>query len=51
MAPVSLGQQLGIMKVSLDGKPFADYPVLALEEVASAGFIGRLIDAVRLWFN
>jgi len=51
MAPVALGQPLGTLKVSVDGKPFADYPALALEAVPSAGFFGRMVDAVRLWFN
>ena len=43
--------RLGTLKVSLDGKPFADYPVLALDAVPSAGIIGRMVDSVRLWFN
>ncbi len=51
MAPVAQGQALGTLKVSVDGKPFGDYPVLALEAVPSAGIVGRLIDTVRLWFN
>jgi len=51
MAPVALGQPLGTLKVSVDGKPFADYPALALEAVASAGFVARMVDTVRLWFN
>ncbi|MBN8495419.1 D-alanyl-D-alanine carboxypeptidase family protein [Accumulibacter sp.] len=51
IAPVAQGQVLGTLKVSLDGKPFADYPVLALDAVPSAGIIGRMVDSVRLWFN
>ncbi|ACV34047.1 Serine-type D-Ala-D-Ala carboxypeptidase [Candidatus Accumulibacter phosphatis] len=51
IAPVAQGQVLGTLKVSLDGKPFADYPVLALDAVPSAGIIGRMVDTVRLWFN
>lgn len=51
IAPVAQGQVLGTLKVSLDGKPFADYPVLALDAVPSAGIVGRMVDTVRLWFN
>lgn len=51
IAPVTQGQVLGTLKVSLDGKPFADYPVLALDAVPSAGIVGRMVDTVRLWFN
>lgn len=51
MAPVVQGQALGTLKVSLDGKPYGDYPLLALEAVPTAGLVGRTIDAVRLWFN
>jgi D-alanyl-D-alanine carboxypeptidase (penicillin-binding protein 5/6) len=39
------------MKVSIDGKPYGDYPVLAIEAVPVAGFFGRLIDTIRMWFN
>ena len=51
IAPVAQGQVLGILKVSIDDRPFGDYPVLALEAVPSAGIIGRIIDTIRLWFN
>lgn len=51
MAPVTQGQVVGTMKVSLDGKPFGDYPVVAIEGVPLANFFGRSIDTVRLWFN
>ena len=51
MAPVAAGQVVGTLKVSLDGKPYGDYPVIAIEAVPVAGFFGRMIDTVRLWFN
>jgi D-alanyl-D-alanine carboxypeptidase (penicillin-binding protein 5/6) len=51
MAPVTQGQVVGTMKVSLDGKPFGDYPVVAIEGVPVANIFGRAIDSVRLWFN
>lgn len=51
IAPIKAGQTVGTMSVTLDGKPYASYNVVALENVAEAGFFGRLIDTIRLWFN
>jgi len=51
IAPIQAGQQVGTLKVSVDGKPYADYPVSALESVPAAGIVGRTIDGVKLWFN
>ena len=51
MAPVTQGQVVGTMKVSIDGKPFGDYPVVAIEGVPVANIFGRAIDTVRRWFN
>ncbi len=51
VAPISAGQTVGTMKVSIDGKPYGDFPVVALEAVPQAGIFGRAIDTVRLWFK
>ena len=51
MAPVAAGQKIGVMKLTLDGKPYADIPVVALEAVPLAGIIGRSWDALRLLFK
>lgn len=51
MAPVQLGQSLGMLSVSLDGKLLGEFPVVALEEVEQAGVPGRLWDAFRLWLK
>ena len=51
MAPVAAGQPIGTLKVLLDGKPFGEYPVVAVESVPVAGIFGRAIDSIRLWFN
>ena len=51
IAPVALGQVLATLKVSIDDKPYGEYPVLALEAVPAAGIVGRMVDTVRLWFN
>jgi serine-type D-Ala-D-Ala carboxypeptidase (penicillin-binding protein 5/6) len=51
MAPVQKGQVVATMKVSVDGKPYGEYPAVAIEAVPVAGVFGRLIDTVRLWFQ
>lgn len=51
IAPVAQGQVVGTMKVSLDDKPYGEFPVVAIEAVPVAGIFGRAIDTIRLWFN
>ena len=51
MAPLSKGQQAGVLKVSVGEQAMLDVPLLALEDVAQAGLIGRTWDAVRLWIK
>ena len=51
LAPVQAGQTVGSLKVTIEGKPYGEYQVIALENVASAGIFGRAIDTVKLWFN
>jgi D-alanyl-D-alanine carboxypeptidase (penicillin-binding protein 5/6) len=50
MAPLAKGAKIGVAKVSYNGKPLVEVPVVALEEVPQSGFFARLIDTVRLWF-
>lgn len=50
IAPIE-GQVIRTLKLSLDGQPYGEYPVLALEAVPQAGIFGRMIDTIRLWFN
>ena len=51
VAPVAQGQKVGVLKLALDGQPFLEYPIVALEEVPPAGLFGRLWDSARLWFK
>jgi D-alanyl-D-alanine carboxypeptidase (penicillin-binding protein 5/6) len=51
VAPVAQGQRVGTLKVTLDGKPVGEYPLVALETVASAGIFGRTWDTLRLWIK
>lgn len=50
VAPINIGQQVGTMKVLLDGKPYRELPVVALENVPLAGIMGRSWDSLRLLF-
>lgn len=48
IAPYSPGQKAGVMKLTQNDKLIADIPVVALENVPVAGFLGRGWDAIRL---
>lgn len=51
MAPVGQDQQVGTVDFSLDDKVIANEALLTLNSVPQAGFAGRMIDKVRMWFN
>ena len=51
VAPIAANSQVGTMKMMLDGKVIAEFPVLALEEVGQASILGRAWDSMRLWFK
>jgi serine-type D-Ala-D-Ala carboxypeptidase (penicillin-binding protein 5/6) len=49
VAPLNRGQAVGALKVTLDQNPLVDVPLLVLDTVEQAGFVGRAWDSVRLW--
>jgi D-alanyl-D-alanine carboxypeptidase (penicillin-binding protein 5/6) len=51
LAPLTKGQQAAVLKVSVGDQVMLDVPLLALEGVAQAGFLGRAWDAMRLWIK
>jgi D-alanyl-D-alanine carboxypeptidase (penicillin-binding protein 5/6) len=51
VAPVAAGARVGNLRVTLDGKPLGEYPVVALEAVPAAGIFGRAWDTLRLWLK
>ena len=51
IAPVALGQRVGTVRVTLDGKVVGEYPLQALGEVPQASFWVRSWDTARLWFK
>jgi len=48
VAPITRGQKIGTLQVTLDGKAIASYPLVALNTVPQAGFLKRVWDALRL---
>jgi serine-type D-Ala-D-Ala carboxypeptidase (penicillin-binding protein 5/6) len=51
VAPLVKGQRVGSLKISLAGQAYANMPLVALEPVAQAGWLGSTWDAVRLWIK
>ncbi|PXW99262.1 penicillin-binding protein 6 [Sphaerotilus hippei] len=48
MAPITVGQQIGTLKVMSGSKVVAQVPVTVTEEVPAAGIFGRAWDSLRL---
>jgi len=51
LAPISPGQRVATLKLEIDGKPYRELPVVALEAVPVAGIFGRGWDTLRLLFK
>jgi D-alanyl-D-alanine carboxypeptidase (penicillin-binding protein 5/6) len=51
IAPVAAGQRVGTLRLKLEGEPFGEYPLVALEAVGPGGFFGRAWDTLRLWLR
>ncbi|MBY0265361.1 MAG: D-alanyl-D-alanine carboxypeptidase [Burkholderiales bacterium] len=51
LAPIAPGQRVATLKLEIDGKPWREVPVVALEPVAVAGIFGRAWDSLRLMFK
>lgn len=51
LAPVSAGQQLGVLRLMLDGESYAEHPLVALESVPLANVFSRGWDNMRLLFE
>ena len=48
IAPIKAGQEIGKITFSLDGKVINEQKLVATKSVDEAGFIGRIIDSLRL---
>ena len=51
VAPVARGQRVGVVRVALDGRAMAEFPLISLEDVGPANVFVRAWDSVRLWFK
>ena len=51
VAPIAAGQQIGTVKVTLDGKVVAESPLVAVQAVEEGGFFKRLWDAFMMWWK
>jgi len=51
VAPVAQGQRVATLRVTFDGKPLGEYPLVALDAVSEAGIWRRAWDTLRLWFK
>lgn len=51
LAPLKAGQPVGTLRLELDGKPYREAPILALENTDLAGVLGRGWDTIRLMFK
>lgn len=51
VAPINAGENVGMVKFTLDGKPMASYPLVALETVSASNIFGRAWDSIKLLFN
>ena len=51
VAPLALNGKVGTLKMTVDGKPLLELPVVALEEVSQASIFGRAWDSMRLMFK
>ena len=50
-APVTEGQALGTLTVSLDGKELRREPLVALAALPEGGWLRQLSDGIQLWFQ
>jgi D-alanyl-D-alanine carboxypeptidase (penicillin-binding protein 5/6) len=51
IAPIAAGAVIGTLKLAVAGQPWGEYPVVAQNAVPMAGFLGRLWDDLRLFFQ
>lgn len=51
IAPVEKGQTIGMLKLSLNGKPYLDLPLAALDNIPLANVFSRGVDTLRLLFD
>lgn len=51
VAPIDRGQQIGTLHLTLNGKPYLELPVVALDDIRLANVFSRGVDNIRLLFQ
>jgi D-alanyl-D-alanine carboxypeptidase (penicillin-binding protein 5/6) len=51
IAPVEKWSRIGTLKIALNGKPYLELPLVALDNVALANVFSRGVDTIRLLFE
>jgi len=51
LAPVRKGQPIATLRLKLGDTPFADYPLVALDDIPVASLLGRIWDSLMLLFR
>ena len=51
IAPIKKGEELGVVRVTLDDKPLASMPLIASEDIGEGGFITKTWDSIVLFFT
>ncbi|MBX3700453.1 MAG: D-alanyl-D-alanine carboxypeptidase [Dokdonella sp.] len=51
VAPIAQGEQVGLLKVELDGKTLLERPLIALAQGEEGGFFKRMSDGALLWWK
>lgn len=51
IAPINKGQEVGMVRFSIDDQQIAAYPLVSLEAVGTASIFGRAWDSVQMLFN
>lgn len=50
-APIQVGQSMGLVELTLDGKTLTEIPLVATSEIKAAGWWKRMLDSIKLSFK
>ncbi|TAM44878.1 MAG: D-alanyl-D-alanine carboxypeptidase [Gammaproteobacteria bacterium] len=50
-APIARGQKVGTLTLELNGKPYTEYPLVAMKDIRAGNALQRAWDELRLWLQ
>lgn len=50
-APIARGQKVGMLALELNGKPYTEYPLVAMKDIRAGNALQRAWDELRLWLQ